>query len=198
MQRGLPWGRCEAKTGIAAFGRLVEQVMSQVPYRSARRVFWIVDNGSSHRGRKATDRLQKQYPNLILVHTPVHASWLNQQEIYFGIIQRKVLTPAAAHDLSELERRILAFEARSRAQARPFAWRFTRVDFERRLRELAASPLTNFWRGPLRVMTPRHGDPLLHRRSWRKRQPQLPRIEHQPRDGRHGARLAVAGGLGLG
>ena len=138
VQRGLPWGRCEAKTGIASFGRLVEQVMSQDPYRSARRVFWIVDNGSSHRGRKAIDRLQKQYPNLILVHTPVHASWLNQQEIYFGIIQRKVLTPAAAHDLSELERRILAFEARSRAQARPFAWRFTRAEFERRLQELAA------------------------------------------------------------
>jgi hypothetical protein len=138
VQRGLPWGRCEAKTGIAAFGRLVEQVMGQDPYRSARRVFWIVDNGSSHRGRKAIDRLQKQYPNLILVHTPVHASWLNQQEIYFGIIQRKVLTPAAAHDLSELERRILAFEARSRARARPFAWRFTRAEFEHRLQELAA------------------------------------------------------------
>ena len=65
--------------------------MTQYPYRSSRRVFWIVDNGSSHRGRKAADRLQKQYPNLILVHTPVHTSWLNQQEIYFGIIQRKVL-----------------------------------------------------------------------------------------------------------
>ena len=138
VQSGLPWGRCEPKTGIAPFGRLVDQVMTQDPYRSSRRVFWIVDNGSSHRGRKAADRLQKQYPNLILVHTPVHASWLNQQEIYFGIIQHKVLTPAAAHDLSERERRILAFEARSRAQARAFAWRFTRVEFERRLHELAA------------------------------------------------------------
>lgn len=138
VQRGLPWGRCEPKTGIAPFGRLVEQVMSQEPYRSARRVFWIVDNGSSHRGQKAADRLIEQYPNLVLVHTPVHASWLNQQEIYFGIMQRKVLTPAAAYDLSQLERRILAFEARSRARARPFAWRFTRRDFEHRLHDLAA------------------------------------------------------------
>jgi hypothetical protein len=38
-QRGLPWGRCEPKTGIAPFGRLVEQVMTQDPYRSPRRVF---------------------------------------------------------------------------------------------------------------------------------------------------------------
>jgi hypothetical protein len=149
VQRGLPWGRCEPKNGIAAFDRLVEQVMTQDPYRSAARVFWIVDNGSSHGGRKAVDRLKEQYPNFILVHTPVHASWLNQQEIYFGLVQRKVLTPAAAHDLAQLEHRILAFEAHSRARARPFAWRFTRADFERRLHELAAGPLRNFCRGPL-------------------------------------------------
>ena len=93
VQLGLPWGRCEPKTGIAPFGRLVEQVMTQEPYRSARRVCWIVDNGSCHRGQKAADRLTKQYPNLVLVHTPVHAPWLNQQELYFEIMQRKVLIP---------------------------------------------------------------------------------------------------------
>jgi DDE superfamily endonuclease len=59
------------------------------PYASADRVFWIVDNGSSHRGQKATDRLAEQFPNAIMVHTPVHASWLNQIEIYYSIVQRK-------------------------------------------------------------------------------------------------------------
>jgi len=112
--------------------------MTQDPYRSAGRVFRIVDNGSSHRGRKAVDRLKERYPDLILVHTPVHASWLIQQKIYFGLVQRKVLTPAAAHDLAQLEHRILALEAHSRARVRPFAWRFTYADFERRLHELAA------------------------------------------------------------
>jgi len=63
------------------------------PYKSADRVFWVVDNGSSHRGRKAIDRLAKQFPNAIMVHTPVHASWLNQVEIVFSVVQRKVLTP---------------------------------------------------------------------------------------------------------
>jgi hypothetical protein len=138
VRRGLPWGRCEAKSGIAAFDRLVDQVMAMEPYRSAPRVFWIVDNGPAHRGRKAAERLQARYPNLILVHTPTHASWLNQVEIFFSVVQRKVLTPAAAHDLDVLRTRLLRFEADYRLEPRPFRWRFTRADFDRRLLELAA------------------------------------------------------------
>ena len=138
VQRGIPSGRCDESNGIIPFGRLVDQVMQQEPYMSAKRVFWIVDNGSSHRGQKAADRLRKQYPNAILVHTPVHASWLNQQEIFFSIVQRKVLTPAAAHDLPVLRRRILSFEARCRASPKPHRWRFTRRDFLHRLGELDA------------------------------------------------------------
>ena len=91
--RAKVFGRCEPKTGIAPFQRLVAEVMAQKPYLRARRVFWVVDNGSSHRGAKAAERLRSRWPNLILVHTAVHASWLNQIEIYFSIVQRKVLTP---------------------------------------------------------------------------------------------------------
>jgi hypothetical protein len=74
------FGRCEQATGIQPFGRLVEEVMTVEPYASARRV---VDNGSSHRGRASVERLEGAWPNLRLVHLPVHASWLNQVEIYF-------------------------------------------------------------------------------------------------------------------
>ncbi len=70
-----------ATTGIEPFTALVEQVMTQEPYASADRVFWVVDNGSSHRGQKAIDRLAEQFPNAVMVHTPVHASWLNQVEV---------------------------------------------------------------------------------------------------------------------
>jgi hypothetical protein len=76
-------GRCEAKTGIAPFGRLVEQVLAVEPYRSAERLFWVVDNGSSHRGEAAARRLRAMDGRIVLVHTPVHASWLNQVEIYW-------------------------------------------------------------------------------------------------------------------
>jgi hypothetical protein len=86
------FGRCEAKTGIERFGRLVEQVMSSEPYASAKTVFWIVDNGSSHAGQRSIDRLENAYPNARVIHLPIHAFWLNQIEIYFSIPQRKALT----------------------------------------------------------------------------------------------------------
>jgi len=136
VRRGGGIGRCEAKTGKAPFGRLVDQVMQQEPYRSAPRVFWIVDQGSSHRGDKAARELAARYPNLLLVHLPTHASWLNQIELYFSIVQRKVLTPNDFPDLAAVERRLLAVEALYNDTARPFNWRFTRADLERRLAQL--------------------------------------------------------------
>src|ERR1039458_6691856 len=92
---GMPRSSDDAKPSpvIKPFDRLVEQVMSQEPYMSAKRVFWIIDNGSSHRGERCIRRLQKAWPNIVPVHLPVHASWLNQIEIYFSVVQRKVLTP---------------------------------------------------------------------------------------------------------
>jgi DDE superfamily endonuclease len=87
------FGRCEKKSGMAPVDRLIGEVMSRQPLKSARRVFWIMDNCSAHRGQKAVDRLGSQWPQVVLVDTPVHASWLNQIEIYFSIVQRQVLTP---------------------------------------------------------------------------------------------------------
>ena len=112
VHRARVFGRCEPTTGIEPFGRLVEQVMGTEPYASARRVFWVVDNGSSHRGQRAVDRMRQRWPNARLVQLPVHASWLNQVEIYFSVVQRKVLTPNDFADLAEVESRLAAFERR--------------------------------------------------------------------------------------
>jgi transposase len=122
------FGGCAASTGIVPFMALVEQVMTQQPYASAKRVFWVVDNGSSHRGQSAIDRLAARFPNAVMVHTPVHASWLNQVEIYFSVVQRKVLSPNDFTNLDEVERRLGDFEKRYNATARPFRWKFTRDD----------------------------------------------------------------------
>ena len=130
------FGRCEPTTGIDPFGRLVEQVMTTEPYASAERVFWVVDNGSSHRGQASVDRLEHQWRNLRLVHLPIHASWLNQVEIYFSVVQRKVLTPNDFRELLEVERRLLGFQRRYQQTAVPFDWRYTRADLERLLRRL--------------------------------------------------------------
>ena len=126
VHRAKLFGRCEPTTGIVPFGNLVEQVMTQEPYVSARRVFWILDNGSSHRGAASVERLQTAWPNLRVVHLPVHASWLNQIEIYFSIVQRKVITPSNFASLQTLAATILAFQTRYEQSAVPFAWKFTR------------------------------------------------------------------------
>jgi hypothetical protein len=131
--------RVEGRTGIEPFGRLVEQVMTTEPYASAKRVFWVVDNGSSHAGRASIDRLEGAYENLRLIHLPVHASWLNQVELYFSILQRKALTPDDFGSLDELAARLLAFGERYREIARPFEWTFTRADLERVLDRVDAA-----------------------------------------------------------
>ncbi|WJY54439.1 transposase [Streptomyces chengbuensis] len=123
-------GRTEPRTGIGPFMNLVTQVMSREPYASARRVFWIVDNGSSHRGKNAADRLTAAFPNAVMVHTPVHASWLNQVEIYFSVVQRKVVSPNDFTDLTEVGNRLRAFEDRHNATAQPFQWKFTTSDLD--------------------------------------------------------------------
>jgi len=130
------FGRTEPKTGIEPFGRLVEQVMTCEPYASASTVFWIVDNGSSHAGQASVDRLEGAYRNLRLIHLPVHASWLNQIEIYFSILQRKALTPNDFVDLDALAARISAFEDHYRQIAQPFNWTFTRTDLDRVLAKI--------------------------------------------------------------
>ncbi len=137
VHRAKVFGHCEDTTGIEPFGRLVEQVMTTEPYASAHRVFWVVDNGSSHRGQASIQRLQGQWRNLRLVHLPVHASWLNQVEIYFSVVQRKVLTPNDFTDLDEVAHRLLTFQASYESIATPFEWKFTRSDLALLLNRLA-------------------------------------------------------------
>ena len=137
VHRAKVLGLCVPTTGIEPYHRLVDLVMGQEPYRSARRVFWIADNGSSHRGEASKQRLATWYPNAIQVHTPVHASWLNQIEIYFSVVQRKVLTPNEFPDLRTLEERLLAFQTHYETVAQPFEWKFTRDDLQDLLAKLS-------------------------------------------------------------
>jgi hypothetical protein len=138
VRRGVVMGRCEEKTGIGPFSRLAAQVMGREDYRGAFRVFWVVDNGSSHRGEAAAARLKAAHPNAVMVHTPVHASWLNQVEVYFSMLQRKVLTPNDSADLLELQTRIRLYEELCNKEPRPFAWRYTKYDLFDLLQRIAA------------------------------------------------------------
>jgi len=130
--------RVEAKTGKEPFDLLVDDVMTVEPYASARTVFWIVDNGSSHAGQASVDRLEGAYDNLRLIHLPIHASWLNQIELYFSIVQRKALTPNDFDSLDALTDRLLRFGEHYRKIAKPFEWTFTRADLDRLLARIDA------------------------------------------------------------
>jgi hypothetical protein len=138
IQEGIVMGRCEATTGIEPFSRLVRPVMERPEYAKAPRVFWVVDNGSSHRGQAAIQRMLGWYRNAILVHTPVHASWLNQVEIYFSLVQRKVLTPNDFADLAAVKQRLQLYEELTNRTPRPFDWKFDRRKLTAFLRRLDA------------------------------------------------------------
>ena len=138
VHRAKVFGRCAPTTGIQPFAGLVTQVMAEEPYASASRVFWVVDNGSSHNGVASVQRMHEAWPRCVLVHTPKHASWLNQVEIYLSIVKRKALTPQDFSDLAAVAERLFNFERYYEPSARPFAWKFTRTDLAALMRRLAA------------------------------------------------------------
>ncbi len=138
VHRARLFGDVVKKISIVAFDALVARVMGQEPYRSARRVFWIVDGGTIHRGQRAVDRLEGAFHNLTLVHLPKHASWINQIEIYFSILQRKALIPADFSSHNEVAARVIGFQQHYQRIARPFQWKFTRRDLEQLMIRWAA------------------------------------------------------------
>lgn len=138
VHRAQLFGQVVPRSTRETFDALVAQVMTTVPYRSAKRVFWVVDNGSVHRGQRAVVRLQERWPTLRLVHLPIHASWLNQIEIYLSVLARKALIPDDFASLEALIARVLGFQDHYQAVARPFEWQFTRQDLMRLLLKLSS------------------------------------------------------------
>ena len=133
VHTGKVFAATPATTGIAPFMDLIGQVMSLPEYKDAPRVFVIVDNGSDHRGQAAVTRLQDAWPNAIMIHTPVHASRLNQAEKLLLHHQKKALSPNDFASLDELARTLLAFVDRYNQTARPLNWKFTAADLTRLL-----------------------------------------------------------------
>ncbi|MGH3231568.1 MAG: IS630 family transposase, partial [Streptosporangiaceae bacterium] len=137
VHTGTVFASTPATTGIVPFMDLAGQVMARPEYKNAPRVFVIVDNGSDHRGQAAIARLRKAHPNAVMIHTPVHASWLNQVEIFFSIIQKKVVSPNDFASLDQLSGTLLAFVDRYNQTARPFSWKYTAADLKDLLRRIS-------------------------------------------------------------
>jgi hypothetical protein len=130
------FGRVAPNTCIATFNQLIDLVMTQAPYQTAERVFWIVDGGSAHHRNTFPARLSRLHANAVAVSLPVHASWLNQIEIFFSIVQRKVLTPLDVADKTTLTARLLRFQDYYQQVAKPFSWKFTADDLKNRLKAI--------------------------------------------------------------
>ena len=141
VRRAKVFGLCEKTTGNEPYHRLVDLDMQQEPYCSANRVFWVADNGLSHRGHRSIDRMVKWYLNSIKIYTPVHVSWLNQIEIYFSTVQRKVLKPNDFNDLKRIEQHSLDFQVHYEKITKPFKWKFTNTDLNKVLSNLASDNL---------------------------------------------------------
>ena len=131
-------GHVAPTTGIVAFAALVKKLMSTEPYSSARKVYWVVGNGSSHAGRASVKRMAEAWPTITLVHLPVHASGLNQVEVVFSVIQRKVVKGGDYADLLALADALVRFEARYNSTAKPFDWAFTRAELAELCRRIDA------------------------------------------------------------
>jgi len=127
------FGRVAPNTCIATFNELVDGVMTQEPYQSSARTFWIVDGGCAHHPNTFPARLEGMYPHAVAVSLPTHSSWLNQIEIYFSIVQRKVLTPMDVANKEALTKRLLGFQDYYQERAKPFSWKFTAAALKKRL-----------------------------------------------------------------
>jgi hypothetical protein len=138
VRRGYVMGRCGPRTGIEPFGRRAARVMEREPYRSAGRVFWAVDNGSSHRGAASVERPTGGHGGLIAVQTPVHSGWLDRVAVDVSVVERKVLTPDEFAGSDEAEERLRPCEGLTDGEPRPFRWKFARTKWAALLRRLEA------------------------------------------------------------
>ena len=140
--RGKVFGDLPEANNKVTFYRFVDRVMAREPYRSARRVFWILDHGHSHHPATFWYWLPKRHPNALPVYTPTHSSWLNVIEHYFSSLTRKALTPNDFPDTEALRERIRGFEQWRNQQARPVNWQFDRADLDRLMKRWTSEGIT--------------------------------------------------------
>lgn len=92
--------------------------------KSGRNIHVICDNFSAHRHKKVKEWAETQ-SNFFMHFTPTHASWLNQIEIWFSIMSRRVLKQGIFKSVNELIQKIKQFIRSYNQTAKPFAWTYT-------------------------------------------------------------------------
>ncbi len=117
---GKVYARTEVRKRQKEFIALLIQLDREIP-PSVRCISVVLDNSSAHKGKQVRAWLQS-HPRFVCWFLPVHCSWMNQVEQWFGIVQRKRLRISDFADLDHLAERLMAFVAEWNAHAHPFNW----------------------------------------------------------------------------
>lgn len=165
VRTGKVFGAFPERNTAEAFRAFVGQIMKEEPYARAPQVFWITDNGGAHHPESFGPWLEAHFPQARAVHTPVHASWLDQEEIVLNIVTKKALTPRDFSSKEEMRERIRAFLARRNRRPRPFRWRYTRLDLAKDMEKWAEEDVKNHL-----PSSPTKGE-----KAWRKGEVASPR-----------------------
>ena len=110
-----------ARNNSVNFIAFLEEIDAQVPKRL--KIHLVLDNGSSHVS-KATKAWLEQHPRFVVHHTPKHASWLNQVELFFSILSRRLLKRGEFDSRDDLVAKVMAFIREHNRTARPFRWTY--------------------------------------------------------------------------
>ena len=121
MHSGQVTGRDIRRNDSATFTEFLAEVDRQTPTELA--IHLVLDNGSAHVA-KATKQWLAGHPRFVAHYTPKHASWLNQVELFFSILARRLLKRGEFASRQDLVDRIMAFIADYDRTARPFRWTY--------------------------------------------------------------------------
>jgi len=117
---GRVYGRTAERKRQVEFIAFLEQLDREIPPHITA-IHMVLDNVRMHHGKQVQAWLAK-HPRFQFHFTPVHCSWMNQVEQWFGILQRKRLAIADFTDKAALAERLEAFLAEWNEHAHPFAW----------------------------------------------------------------------------
>jgi transposase len=127
VSTGETLARCFERKRFVEFQTFLGTLLGSLWCQNIRRVHLILDNGSTHAPKRLPAWLRRRrLPFAVELHwLPVHASWLDQVELVFSAVQRKVLTPNHFRNRDELQAILLThFDERNKHPV-PIRWSYT-------------------------------------------------------------------------
>jgi len=104
--------------------RFLEEIDESVPDVEGQQIVAIMDNLSTHKSHDVQAWLDA-HPRWRFVFTPTHASWLNQVEIVFSVMHRRLLNHGQFASPQDLSEQMLAYIETHNQTAKPFNWTYT-------------------------------------------------------------------------